>query len=63
MTGLRVLSVELKKSQAEIVRDLIRDRLALRKAGKSAFAIACEMNVIGIDCDRRHNVAKHRSKM
>jgi len=59
-SGLRALSAEQNTPQAEIVRGLIRERLAQRKGGKSAFEIA--MGVIGIDRDPRRDVAKQHSK-
>ena len=61
-SGLRALSAEQNTPQAEIVRGLIRERLAQRKGGKSAFEIASAMGVIGIDRDPRRNVAKQHSK-
>ncbi len=61
-SGLRALSAEQNTPQAEIVRGLIRDRLAQRKGGRTAFEIAKEMGVIGIDGDPRRNVAKQHSK-
>ena len=61
-SGLRALSAEERLPQAEVVRGLIRERLAQRKGRKSAFEIAQEMGVIGIDSDARRDVAAHHSK-
>ncbi len=61
-TSLCALSAEENTPQAEIVRGLIRDRLAQRKGGKIAFEIAKEMGVVGIDGDPRRNVANRHSK-
>ena len=61
-SGLRALSAEQNTPQAEIVRGLIRERLAQRKRGKSAFEIARAMGVIGIDRDPRRDVARQHSK-
>ncbi len=61
-SGLRALSAEQNTPQAEIVRGLIRERLAQRKGGKSAFEIAREMGVIGIDREPRRDVARQHSK-
>ena len=61
-SGLRQLSSEERVSQAELVRRLIRERLAVRKAGKSPFQIAEALGVIGIDDDSRRDVARRHSK-
>ena len=61
-SGLRQLSAEERVSQAELVRRLIRERLTVRKAGKSAFEIAAALGVIGIDDDPRQDVARKHSK-
>ncbi len=49
--GLRALSVE-------VVRKLIRERLAHPKSRCNAFDIAQEMGVVGMDSDPRRDVAK-----
>lgn len=59
--GLRRLSTEERVPQAEVVRRLIRDRLAARPKRKSAFEIAEAMGVIGIDADPRKDVAERHS--
>lgn len=59
--GLRKLSAEERVSQAELVRRLIRERLAARKSRRSAFQIAEELGVIGIDDDPRRDVARKHS--
>ena len=61
--GLRALSAEERTPQAEVVRQLIRERLALRKKRRNAYEIAQEMGVVGIDNnDPRRDVSKHHSK-
>jgi len=61
-TGLRSLSEQERVSQAELVRRLIRERLASQAQRKSAFEIAEELGVVGMDADPRREVAKHHSK-
>jgi len=61
-SALRYLSAEERVSRAEFVRRLIRERIAARKAGKSAFQIAQEMGVIGMDDDPRRDVAQNHSR-
>ncbi len=61
-TGLRRLSSEERVPQAEVVRRLIRERLASRANRKSAFEIAEELGVVGMDEDPRRDVAKRHSK-
>ena len=61
-TGLRRLSSEERVPQAEVVRRLIRERLASRSNRKSAFEIAEELGVVGMDEDPRRDVAKRHSK-
>ena len=61
-TGLRRLSSEERVPQAEVVRRLIRERLASRATRKSAFEIAEELGVVGMDEDPRRDVAKRHSK-
>ena len=51
--GLRALSV--------VVRKLIRERLVHPKSRCSAFDIAQEIGVVGIDSDPRRDVAKKHS--
>jgi hypothetical protein len=60
--GLRRLSEEERVPQAEVVRRLIRERLALRAQRTSAFEIAQALGVIGIDTDPRRDVAKKHSR-
>jgi hypothetical protein len=60
--GLRRLSNEEKRSQAEIVRGLIAERLAERKVRPSAYAIARRLGVIGCDDDPRTDVAQRHSE-
>ena len=61
-SGLRRLSSEERVPQAEVVRRLIRERLASRANRKSAFEIAEELGVVGMDEDPRRDVAKRHSK-
>ena len=61
-TGLRALSEQERVPLAEFVRGLIRDRLAQHKKRKSAYEIAQEMGVIGMDDDPRGDVAINHSK-
>lgn len=44
-----------------MVRDLIRERLAQPRQGRSAFEIALEMGIVGMDADVRGDVAKNHS--
>ena len=60
--GLRMLSEEASVSQAELVRQLIRERLGRRTQRKTAFEIAQALGVIGIDPDPRRSVARQHSK-
>lgn len=60
--GLRRLSEEERVPQAEVVRRLIRERLALRARSKSAFEIAEALGVIGMDPDPRRDTAKQHSR-
>lgn len=61
-SGLRALSAQERAPQAEVVRRLIRERLTLNKKSKTAFEIAQEMGVIGMDADPRRDTAKRHSK-
>lgn len=61
-SGLRRLSSEERVPQAELVRRLIRERLASRGKRRSAFEIAEELGVVGMDADPRRDVAKRHSK-
>ena len=61
-TGLRRLSSEERVPQAELVRRLIRERLAGRTKRRSAFEIAEQLGVVGMDADPRRDVAKRHSK-
>ena len=60
--GLRRVSAEERLSQAEVVRRLIRERLAHRARRKTAFEIAEAMGVVGMDADPRRDVAKNHSR-
>lgn len=61
-SGLRALSAQARTPQAEVVRQLIRERLTQHKKRKSAFDIAQEMGVIGMDDDPRRDTARQHSK-
>ena len=61
-TGLRRLSDEEKRSQADIVRGLIADRVARRKQRPSAYAVARRLGIIGCDDDSRTDVARRHSE-
>jgi hypothetical protein len=60
--GLRRLSHEEGRPQAEIVRTLIAQRLSTRAARQSAYAIARRLGVIGCDDDRRTDTAARHSE-
>jgi hypothetical protein len=60
--GLRRLSDEEQRSQADIVRGLIAERLAERKARASAHAVARRLGIIGCDDDPRTDVAQRHSE-
>lgn len=60
--GLRRLSDEENRSQADIVRGLIAERLGKRKAPASAYAVARRLGVIGCDDDSRTDVAERHSE-
>ena len=60
--GLRRVSAEERLSQAELVRRLIRERLAHRAGRKTAFEIAEALGVVGMDADPRRDVAKNHSR-
>jgi Ribbon-helix-helix protein, copG family len=60
-TGLRALSEDEGIPQAELVRRLIREHLAHRSRRRSAFAIAEQLGIIGMDDDPRVDVAKQHS--
>jgi hypothetical protein len=60
--GLRRVSAEERLSQAEVVRRLIRERLAHRAGRKTAFEIAEALGVVGMDADPRTDVAKNHSR-
>jgi predicted DNA-binding protein len=59
--GLRRLSDEENRSQADIVRALIAERLGKRKARARAYAVAQRLGVIGCDDDSRTDVAERHS--
>jgi len=61
-TGLRRVSAEERLSQAEVVRRLIRERIAHRARRKTAFEIAEALGVVGMDADPRTDVAKNHSR-
>ena len=61
-SGLRALSEQAHTPQAELVRQLIRERITLERRRKSAFEIAQEMGVIGMDDDARRDTARQHSK-
>ena len=60
--GLNELSEEENTPKAEILRDLLRERLAQRRKRPNAYAIAQELGVIGADADPRTDVAQHHSR-
>src|SRR5512134_982633 len=60
--GLRRLSDEENRSQADIVRGLIAERLGKTKARARAYAVARRLGVIGCDDDARTNVAERHSE-
>jgi len=60
--GLRRMSAEDRVSRTEVVRRLIRDRLARRGRRKTAFRIAEALGVIGMDADPRTDVARNHSR-
>ncbi|MBI3376508.1 MAG: hypothetical protein HY017_32740 [Betaproteobacteria bacterium] len=60
--GLRALSSEERVPPAEIVRRLIREHLAAHSSNRSAFQIAEDSGVIGIDRDTRRNVSEKHSR-
>jgi hypothetical protein len=59
--GLRRLSDEENRSQAEIVRGLIAERLGKRKARAHAYAVARRLGVVGCDDDSRTDTAERHS--
>lgn len=61
-SGLRRLSAEERVPQAELVRQLIRERLSAHAKRKSAFEIAEALGVIGMDADPCRDVARNHSK-
>lgn len=61
-SGLRALAAPARMPPAEVVRQLIRERLTLDKKRKSAFEIALEMGVIGMDDDPCRDTANQHSK-
>ena len=61
-SGLRALSAEERLPQAELVRRLIRERLAHPGRRRNAFEIAQEMGVICMDADARRDVARKHSR-
>ena len=60
-SGLRALSAEERLPQAELVRRLIRERLAHPGRRRNAFEIAQEMGIVGMDGDARRDVARKHS--
>lgn len=59
--GLRQLSIEEHKTQAEVVRSLIAERLAQRPRRKSAYAVAQSLGIIGSDDDPRTDTASRHA--
>ncbi|MFM9970824.1 MAG: ribbon-helix-helix domain-containing protein [Burkholderiales bacterium] len=59
--GLRTLSAEERIPRAELVRKLIRERLAHPNRRRNAFDVAQEMGVVGMDDDPRRDVARKHS--
>ncbi len=59
--GLRRLSDQEKRSQAEIVRGLISERVSRHEQRPTAFAVAQRLGVIGCDDDPRTDVATRHS--
>lgn len=59
--GLRRLSEEERRSQAEIVRRLIAERVSRRKGQESAYAVARRLGAIGCDDDPRTDVSTRHS--
>jgi metal-responsive CopG/Arc/MetJ family transcriptional regulator len=60
--GLDELSEEENTPKAEILRNLLRERLARRRKPPNAFAVAQELGVIGVDNDPRTDVARQHSR-
>jgi metal-responsive CopG/Arc/MetJ family transcriptional regulator len=60
--GLDEMSQEQGVPKAELVRALLRERLAQRRKRIDAYKIASELGVIGIDDDPRKDVAQNHSK-
>jgi hypothetical protein len=60
--GLRRLSHEEGRPQAEIVRTLIAERLTRRAARESAYAVAQRLGVIGCDADERTDTAARHAE-
>lgn len=60
--GLAELSREQGIAKAELVRELLRERLSQRRKPVDAFAIAEELGVVGLDDDPRRDVAQAHSR-
>jgi hypothetical protein len=60
--GLEELSEEENTPKAEILRGLLRERLARRRERPNAYELARELGVIGIDNDSRTDVARDHSR-
>ena len=60
--GLRRLSDEENRTQADIVRGLIAERLGKRKTRARAYAVARRLGVIGCDDDPRTDVAERHTE-
>lgn len=60
--GLRRLSHEEGRPQAEIVRALIAEKLSRRAARESPYAIARRLDVIGCDADDRTDTAARHAE-
>lgn len=60
--GLDEMSAEQGVPKAELMRELLRERLAAQRKRIDAYAIAKQLGVIGSDNDPRTDVAEHHSK-
>ena len=61
-SGLRALSAEEHVPRADVVRTLIRARLATRAKRKTPWDIAVSIGVVGMDPDPRVDVAGNHSR-
>jgi metal-responsive CopG/Arc/MetJ family transcriptional regulator len=60
--GLDEIATEEGVPKAELMRGLLRERLAQRRKRVDTYAIAEQLGVIGINHDPRKDVAEHHSK-